>query len=154
MQDKFITQIQNSLSKTGNYPETLEDFGKPLVKSVQLKNFLNSVFGVDAVVEAYDKESVFSKGEWNMGCCDSVFITSTGKVVKVDNSEWGEMIKCGTVRLKQETNGLTALESLTKFQQGVETIRHYLITMACQEDYDALIGICDKLLETNKGDNV
>lgn len=159
MQNKFITQIQNSLTKTGYYPETLDDSGTTLQKSVQLKKFLDSVFGKNAVEVAYDHASGFHasashKGEWDMGCCDSVFVTSTGKVVEVSNSEWGWMTNCGTVRPKtNKKSGIKNIqEDLLKFKQGVSQIQHYLITMACQEDYTVLIGICDKLLETYEGE--
>lgn len=104
MQNKFITQIQKSLQLTGDFPEVLEDMKTVLKKSQQLRKFLESVFGEGSVVAAYDSGSKFTKGSWNMGCCKSVFITNTGKVIETSNSEWGDMSKRGKVFKREEKN--------------------------------------------------
>lgn len=44
-------------------------------------------------------------------------------------------------------NALKLLQHRVRLLEGVESIRHYLITMACQEDYEGLIEICDNLLK-------
>ncbi len=99
MQNKMIVQLHNSLKETYSYPDTLESGGYTLNKSQELKHFLESLFGKGSILAAYDRESGFREGKWDMAGCDSVFITKTGKVVGVGNSEWGHMSVVG--RLKE-----------------------------------------------------
>ena len=98
MQNELITQLQKSFKETGAYPDTIKHSCYALNKAPKLKQFLESLFGKGAVVAAYDRASSFSKGDWDMGCCDSVFVTKTGKVVEVGNSEWGHMTAVGTFK--------------------------------------------------------
>lgn len=98
MQNEFITQLQKSFKETGGYPDTIHQSCYTLNKAPKLKQFLESLFGKGSVVVAYDRESSFTKDRWDMGCCDSVFVTKTGKVVGVGNSEWGHMTKVGTFK--------------------------------------------------------
>ena len=100
MQNKLIVQLHNSLKETCSYPDTLESGCHTLNKSRELKKFLESLFGKGSILAAYDRDSGFGEGEWDMAGCDSVFITKTGKVVGVSNSEWGRMSVVG--RLKGE----------------------------------------------------
>lgn len=98
MQHEIVTQVNKALAKTGEYPDTVEWYGTTLRKGTKLRQFLNSVFGSDAVVAAYDIDSGFGNGEWDMAGCHSVIITKEGKVVLVTNSEWGRMSFVGKVR--------------------------------------------------------
>lgn len=99
MSNELITQLQKSLEHTYSFPDKVKPNYYPLKKSPELKKFLESLFGKGSVLVAYDRESDFSNGKWGMGGCDSVFVTKTGKVVEVTNSEWGSMIEIG--RLKE-----------------------------------------------------
>ncbi len=99
MQNKMIVQLHNSLKETYSYPDTLDSGGYTLNKSQELKQFLESLFGKGSILAAYDRDSGFGEGKWDMAGCDSVFITKTGKVVGVGNSEWGHMSVVG--RLKE-----------------------------------------------------
>lgn len=47
-------------------------------------------------------------------------------------------------------DALKLLQHRRELVEGVKAIRHYLITMACQEDYEGMIDICDSLLEMDK----
>lgn len=98
MQHDIITQVNKALNETGEYPDTVELYGTSLRKATKLRQFLNSVFGSEAVVAAYDMDSGFDKGVWDMAGCHSVLITKEGTVVAVTNSEWGRMSFVGTVR--------------------------------------------------------
>ena len=99
MQNELIVQLHNSLKETGSYPDTLKSSCYTLNKSRELEQFLESLFGKGSILAAYDRDSVFRKGDWDMAGCDSVFVTKTGKVVEVGNSEWGHMSEVG--RLKE-----------------------------------------------------
>ena len=96
---KLIRTLDNYLKETYSYPDTLKSGSYTLNKSRELKHFLESLFGKGSILAAYDRDSGFREGEWDMAGCDSVFITKTGKVVKVGNSEWGHMSVVG--RLKE-----------------------------------------------------
>lgn len=98
MQNELITQLQKSFKETGGYPDTIQQEYYTLNKAPKLKQFLESLFGKGSIVVAYDRESSFTKGNWDMGCCSSVFVTKTGKVVEVGNSEWGHMSVAGTFK--------------------------------------------------------
>lgn len=47
---------------------------------------------------------------------------------------------------------IVLLRHRLKLVEGVERIRHYLITKASQEDFEALIDICDELLRLEDWD--
>ena len=98
MQNELILQIRKSLKDTDSYPDTLKSGYYTLSKSRELKQFLESLFGKGSVLAAYDRDSEFRKGEWDMSGCGSVLITRTGKVVEVGNSEWGHMNDVGCLK--------------------------------------------------------
>ena len=98
MENELITQLRKSFKDAGEYPDAIQQSCYTLNKAPKLKQFLESLFGKGSVIAAYDRESCFDEGEWDMGCCDSVFVTKTGKVVEVSNSEWGYMIVAGTFK--------------------------------------------------------
>lgn len=98
MQHEIVTQVNKALKETGEYPDTVELYGTTLRKATKLRQFLNSVFGSETVVAAYDMYSGFDKGVWDMAGCYSVIITKEGNVVVVTNSEWGRMSFVGAVR--------------------------------------------------------
>lgn len=43
-------------------------------------------------------------------------------------------------------DAMKLLNHRRKLLEGVQEIRHYLITKACQEDFEKLINKCDELL--------
>lgn len=94
----LIKDIEKYFSETGSYPNELSVNGYVLKKGALLKQFLNSVFGEGTINEAYDISSTFSKGAWDMGGTQSIFITTSGKVVHLSNSEWGSMRVAGRVK--------------------------------------------------------
>lgn len=96
--NKLMQNLDNSLKETGSYPDTLKSDGYTLNKSREFKKFLESLFGKGSILAAYDRYSEFRKGEWDMSGCDSVFITKTGKVAWVSNSEWGYMGVMGCLK--------------------------------------------------------
>ena len=106
MQNELITQLKKSLEETMEYPDTLQNGGLPLHKSYKLEKFLESLFGKGSVIVAYDydTESSFDDGCWDMSGCDSLFITVTGKVVEVNNSEWGHMGIVGKIKREKYEN--------------------------------------------------
>ena len=95
--------IQKAFTETGEYPQEFSDGYNKYARCNKTRDFVKQSLDIQLKIMYVSPEMVrgkliYANSELDLSGETMYMVTKTGKVVCLNNSEWGGLIRCGTVK--------------------------------------------------------